>query len=64
MRSGLGKAYSRPLEAFPVLEDATDEERSSFTIEMRGEALRWKEIDEDIHISSFYDTTEPDMTNL
>lgn len=30
---------------------------------MRGEALRWKAIDEDIHISSFYDTTEPDTTN-
>lgn len=63
MRSDADNTYSRPLEAFPALKDATDEERNAYTIEMRGEALRWKAIDEDIHISSFYDTTEPDMTN-
>ena len=63
MRSDQGKTYSRPLEAFPALKDATEEERNSFSIEMRGQALRWKNLDEDIHISSFYDNTEPDMTN-
>lgn len=63
MRSDLGKVYSRPLEAFPTLKDATDEERNAYTIEMRGQALRWKSLDEDIHISSFYDTTEPIREN-
>lgn len=39
-------------------------QREEFTIELDGEALRWKSIDEDIHISSFlYEATEPDMNN-
>ena len=26
--------------------------------------IRWEEIDEDIHLSSFYDTEEPDADNV
>lgn len=63
MLSNEDKVYSRPLEAFPVLKEASEEERKNYTIEMRGTALRWKELDEDIHISSFYNTEEPDNTN-
>lgn len=63
MRSNLGNVYSRPLEAFPSLKDANEKERENFTIEMHGVALRWKELDEDIHISSFYDCTEPERNN-
>ena len=63
MRSDLGNIYSRPLEVFPTLKDATDRERNAYTIEMYGEALRWKELDEDIHISSFYETVEPQYNN-
>ncbi len=63
MRSSEGKIYSRPLEAFPMLKDATDKQREAYTIEMRGEALRWRELDEDIHISSFFETTEPNGNN-
>jgi len=63
MRSDLGNIYSRPLEAFPTLKEATDKERNSYTIEMYGEALRWEELDEDIHISSFYETLEPEYNN-
>ena len=63
MRSDLGHIYSRPLEAFPTLKEATDKERNSYTIEMYGEALRWEELDEDIHISSFYETLEPEYNN-
>ena len=29
-----------------------------------GDAVRWEEIDEDIHLSSFYDTEEPDADNV
>nr|DAM29548.1 MAG TPA: Protein of unknown function (DUF2442) [Caudoviricetes sp.] len=63
MLSNEDKVYSRPLEAFPVLKEASDTERKNYTIEMRGTALRWKELDEDIHISSFYNTEEPDNAN-
>ena len=63
MLSSKDKVYSRPLEAFPVLKDASEQEREDYTIEMRGTALRWKHLDEDIHISSFYNKEEPDTTN-
>lgn len=63
MRSNLKRDYSRPLEVFPILKDATEEQRNSYTIEDDGEALRWEEIDEDIHISSFYKKEEPKHDN-
>lgn len=63
MLSSEDKVYSRPLEAFPVLKDASDAERKDYSLEMRGTAVRWKSLDEDIHISSFYDTTEPEYNN-
>lgn len=63
MLSSEDKVYSRPLEAFPVLKEASEGERMNYTVEMRGTALRWKELDEDIHISSFHKTEEPDNTN-
>ena len=55
--------YSRPLEAFPLLFEATPEQRLDFVIGKKGDDIRWEEIDEDIHISSFFDTTEPDANN-
>ena len=55
--------YSRPLEAFPLLLDATDGQRAKFEIGMEGDDIHWDDIDEDIHISSFYDSAEPDMDN-
>lgn len=63
MLSSEDKVYSRPLEAFPVLKDATDTQRSSFEIVLRGKALRWVDFDEDIHISSFYEDKEPKYDN-
>lgn len=63
MLSSEDKVYSRSLEAFPILKDASEGERKGYTIEMRGTALRQKELDEDIHISSFYNTDESDTTN-
>lgn len=55
--------YSKPLEMFPTLKEASDAARNKYTITMRGEAVRWAEIDEDIHISSFFDLTEPTTDN-
>ena len=63
MRSSEDKVYSRPLEAFPLLKEAPAEERNSFCISRQGDSIRWESIDEDIHISSFYVTAEPDETN-
>ncbi len=54
-----GTTYNRPLEAFPMLKIASDAERSAFEISKYGDALRWKNLDEDIHISSFLETQEP-----
>lgn len=55
--------YSRPLEAFPLLLEATPQQRAQFEIGIDGDDIRWDEIDEDIHIRSFYETAEPDTNN-
>ena len=58
------RTYSRPLEAFPLLMEACPDQRARYEIGAEGDDLRWDDIDEDIHISSFYDTTEPDRNNV
>ena len=58
-----GKTLSRPLEAFPTLKDADEKSRNNFKIGKFGDDIRWESLDEDIHISSFFDTTEPDENN-
>ena len=58
-----GRHLSRPLEAFPRLLDATEEQRGRFKIGADGEDTRWEEIDEDIHISSFYRREEARRDN-
>lgn len=63
MRDNENHVYSRPLEAFPLLLEATDEQRQAYTIDPQGDAIRWQEIDEDIHISSFYIEKEPNEDN-
>ena len=34
-----------------------------YTIGRFGDDIRWEKLDEDVHISSFYDTTEPNPDN-
>lgn len=58
-----GVAYNRPLEAFPILMEASDEQRKSFQINRYGDAIRWHALDEDIHVTSFMETTEPKRDN-
>lgn len=58
-----GMAYNRPLEAFPILMEASDEQRRAYEINRYGDAIRWQELDEDIHISSFMETSEPRRDN-
>lgn len=57
------RTLSQPLELFPTLKDATDSQREAYSINKWGDAIRWVEIDEDIHISSFYETVEPKYNN-
>ena len=57
------RVYSRPLEAFPALMDASPEQRSRFKIGLNGNDIRWEDLDEDIHITSFFELTEPDPNN-
>lgn len=63
MKTEVGNKFSRPLEAFPLLKDASEKERLEFKIGKFGDDVRWESLDEDIHISSFYDTSEPDSEN-
>ena len=57
------QVLSRPLEAFPTLLDVSEQERLDFKISRFGDAVRWERLDEDIHLSSFHETTEPDYDN-
>lgn len=58
-----GVTHNRPLEAFPTLLEASDEQRGAYEINRFGDALRWKALDEDIHVSSFLETSEPCRDN-
>lgn len=63
IRTDAGETLSRPLEAFPTLKDASETQRKACKIGRFGDAIRWEEIDEDIHVSSFYEKEEPDYNN-
>jgi len=59
-----GTVKSRPLEAFPILMDASDSERNDYVVWADGQSIRWDSIDEDIHISSFDECGEPNRDNV
>ena len=63
MRDATGTVYTRPLEAFPLLLEATKAQRDDFVIDPQGDAVRWPSVDEDIHISSFFEQKEPNEEN-
>lgn len=63
MRTNTEKTFSRPLEAFPNLKDASMCDRQRFYIWGDGQYVRWKELDEDISIDLFKETTEPNRDN-
>jgi hypothetical protein len=58
-----GETLSRPLEAFPLLKDASELDRLDFQIGRFCDDIRWEKLDEDVHISNFYDTVEPNPDN-
>ena len=55
--------YSRPLEAFPILKEANEKQRENYVIGSDKTDIRWEELDEDIHITSFFKTAEPNYNN-
>ena len=54
---------SLPLEVFPALFYATEEERQDYYLWDDNRSIRWEKIDEDIHISNFYDEETVDYDN-
>lgn len=54
-----GKEYRKALEFFPTLKEATPAQREQYQINKFGDAVRWAEIDEDIHISTLTDGAQP-----
>jgi hypothetical protein len=46
-----GREIGFPAEKFPRLDATTDERLAQVNIEIRGKALRWEEIDEDISVA-------------
>lgn len=63
MKTTEGRVLSRPLEAYPELKEASMEQRVDFIIDEEGTSIRWEELDVDMHISSFYETSEPNSQN-
>ncbi|MDR2969281.1 MAG: DUF2442 domain-containing protein [Tannerellaceae bacterium] len=59
MKADTGRVFNRPIEAFPLLKNASEEERHDFRIGKFGDDIRWDSLDEDIHISSFLERNEP-----
>lgn len=64
MRTQSNKTFSRPLEAYPELMDATTEQRNDYVIGDDGEDIRWESLDADMHISSFLETSEKRVADI
>ncbi|MGV4528749.1 DUF2442 domain-containing protein [Ornithobacterium rhinotracheale] len=58
-----GEKLSRPLEAFPLLLEATPPQRNDFEVSKFRDAIHWEALDEDIHISSFFNQKEVNKDN-
>ncbi len=63
IRTTENRVLSRPLEAYIELQEASAEERNDFVIDKDGVSIRWEKLDADMHILSFYETTEPNYRN-
>ena len=58
-----GSQLCKPLELFPALMLATPEEREQFYIWGDNTSIRWEKLDEDIHISHFYENENVNYDN-
>lgn len=63
IRTDKGRMYSRPLEAYPELMEASVEDRNDYVIGEEGDDIRWETLDVDLHISSFFESAEPNYHN-
>ena len=63
IRTDKGRMYSRPLEAYPELMEASVEDRNDYAIGEEGDDIRWETLDVDLHISSFFESTESNYHN-
>lgn len=52
IKTDQGNTFSRPLEAFPLLFEATEQQRARYEIGLDGDDLHWDEIDEDTSMVS------------
>ena len=57
------RIYSQPLELFPALMDATQSQREQYYVWDNGKSVRWEDIDEDIHISNFFESETVNYDN-
>lgn len=58
-----GDKLSLPLEMFPSLMFASDSQRNDFYLWDNSRSIRWESIDEDIHVSNFYEKEHVDYDN-
>ena len=63
IRTDKGRMYSRPLEAYPELMEASVEDCNDYAIGEEGDDIRWETLDVDLHISSFFESTESNYHN-
>lgn len=55
IKTNSGETLSLPLEVFPALFLASEEQRERYEIWGDGQSISWEELDEDIHISHFHE---------
>lgn len=58
-----GTQYSQPLEVYPALFCATPEERNNFYLWSDNTSVRWEKLDEDIHVSEFFEVETVNYDN-
>ena len=51
-----GREIAAPLEWFPTLRDATEDERANWRLIGRGVGIRWEALDEDISVEGLLRT--------
>lgn len=55
--------YSQPLEVYPALFLATPADRADFYLWSDNTSIRWEKLDEDIHVSEFFEDATVNYDN-
>lgn len=63
IQTNLGETLSQPLEVFPALFLASEEQRERYKIWGENQSIRWEELDEDIHVSDFRESETVNYDN-